>query len=138
MNVKVNFKSAQEIIKERGLDAGGKVQMAFADALLAYGDKRTPKQEGNLMNSAKVQDGGKEIYYPGPYARYLWYGVAMEGKAPRHPVKQPDFDRNPNEEGELQFQGATMRGKYWLKRTWQDDGDKILQEIAELAGGRVK
>lgn len=126
MNVKVNFKSAQEIIKERGLDAGGKVQMAFADALLAYGDKRTPKQEGNLMNSAKVQDGGKEIYYPGPYARYLWYGVAMEGKPPMHETNRP-----------LKFQGE-LRGKKWLKRTWQDDGDKILQEIAELAGGRVK
>lgn len=138
MNIKINLKSAQDIIKERGLDAGGKVQMAFADALLAYGDKRTPKQEGDLINSAEIQDGGKQIYYPGPYVRYLWYGVAMEGKPPKHPVVQPDFDREPSSPGELQFQGATMRGKYWLERTWKDDGDKILQEVAEMAGGRVK
>lgn len=127
MNIKINLKSAQDIIKERGLDAGGKVQMAFADALLAYGDKRTPKQEGNLMNRAMFAlSGGTEIYYPGPYARYLWYGVAMEGKPPMHPTNRP-----------LKFQGK-LRGKEWLKRTWKDDGNKILQEIAEMAGGRVK
>lgn len=128
MNIKINLKSAQDIIKERGLDAGGKVQMAFADALLAYGDKRTPKQEGNLMNRAMFAlSGGTEIYYPGPYARYLWYGVAMEGKTPMHPTNRP-----------LQFQEAPLRGKEWLKRTWKDDGNKILQEIAEKAGGKVK
>lgn len=126
MNIKINLKSAQDIIKERGLDAGGKVQMAFADALLAYGDKRTPKQEGDLINSAEIQDGGKQIYYPSPYARYLWYGVAMEGKPPMHPTNRP-----------LKFQGK-LRGKEWLKRTWKDDGNKILQEIAEKAGGKVK
>lgn len=62
----------------------------------------------------------------------------MKGTPKKEPVIQPDFDRNPNSPGELQFQGATMRGKYWLKRTWQDDGNKILQEVAEMAGGRVK
>lgn len=128
MNIKINLKSAQDIIKERGLDAGGKVQMAFADALLAYGDKRTPKQEGNLMNRAMFAlSGGTEIYYPGPYARYLWYGVAMEGKPPMHQTNRP-----------LQFQEAPLRRKKWLIRTWKDDGNKILQEIAEKAGGKVK
>jgi len=127
MNIKIDFKSAQDIIKERGLEPGGKTQMAFADALLAYGDKRTPKQEGNLINRAMFAlSGGTEIYYPGPYARYLWYGVAMEGKPPMKPTDRP-----------LKFQGE-LRGKEWLTRTWQDDGNKILQEVAEMAGGRVK
>lgn len=126
MNIKIDFKSAQDIIKERGLDPGGKTQMAFADALLAYGEKRTPMQEGDLINEAKIQDGGKQIHYPSPYARYLWYGVAMEGKPPMKPTDRP-----------LKFQGE-LRGKEWLTRTWQDDGNKILQEVAEMAGGRVK
>lgn len=138
MNIKINLKSAEQIIKERGLEPGGKVQLAFADALVAYGDKRTPMQQGFLKASAKVQDGGKRIYYPGPYARYLWYGVVMKGKPPKHTVIQPDFDRDPKEQGELQFQGEPTRGKYWLMRTWQDDGNKILHEIAEMIGGTVK
>lgn len=138
MNIKINLKSAQDIIKERGLDAGGKVQEEFPKKLLSYGNKRTPKQIGNLINSAEIQDEGKQIYYPGPYARYLWYGVVMKGTPKKEPVIQPDFDRNPNSSGELQFQEATIRGKYWLERTWKDDGDKILQEVAEMAGGKVK
>ena len=51
----------------------------------------------------------------------------MEGKPPMHPTNRP-----------LQFQEAPLRGKEWLKRTWKDDGNKILQEIAEKAGGKVK
>ncbi|MCI8629232.1 MAG: hypothetical protein HFE57_06975 [Firmicutes bacterium] len=130
MNVKINLnlKTPEQIIKEKGLEPGGKVQLALADALVAYGDKRTPKQQGILKESAYyLLSGGQEIYYPGPYARYLWYGVAMEGKAPMKPTDRP-----------LQFQEAHTRGKEWLIRTWQDDGNKILHEIAEMIGGKVK
>lgn len=138
MRIKINLKSAEEIIKQKGLEPGGKVQLAFAESLLFYGDKRTPKQEnsllnsaevksGNLINSVEVKSGGREIYYPGPYARYLWYGVAMEGKPPMHPTNRP-----------LQFQESPTRGEKWLIRTWQDDGNKILQELANMVGGKVK
>ena len=50
MNVKINLnlKTPEQIIKEKGLEPGGKVQLALADALVAYGDKRTPKQQGIL------------------------------------------------------------------------------------------
>ena len=69
MNVKINLnlKTPEQIIKEKGLEPGGKVQLALADALVAYGDKRTPKQQGILKESAYyLLSGGQEIYYPGP------------------------------------------------------------------------
>lgn len=126
--MKIKILSADEIIKKRGLQPGGKAQMHFADALLAHGDKRTPKQTGNLMNSAMFAlSGGTEIYYPGPYARYLWYGFAMKGKPPMQPTDKP-----------LQYQEAPTRGKKWLERTWTEDGNKILEEVAKEAGGKVK
>lgn len=125
--MKINLLSANEIIKKRGLQPGGKAQMYFADALLAYGDKRTPKQEGNLIKQAEIQKGGTEIYYPGPYARYLWFGFAMEGKPPMKPTDRP-----------LQYQESTTRGKKWLEKTWTEDGSKILEEVAKEAGGRAK
>lgn len=134
--MKIKILSADEIIKKRGLQPGGKAQMHFADALLAHGDKRTPKQTGNLMNSAMFAlSGGTEIYYPGPYARYLWYGVSVKNG---NPVIPPDPDRDPTEPGELQYQEAPTRGKFWLKRTWTEDGNKILEEVAKEAGGKVK
>ena len=136
--MKINILSADEIIKKRGLQPGGRVQEYFPQRLLFYGEKRTPKQNSDLIQSAKIQNGGREIYYPGPYARYLWHGVAMKGSDKKEPVINPDPDRDPNTPGELQFQEATTRGKFWLERTWTDDGNKILQEVAEEAGGRVK
>lgn len=129
ITAKINIKldTPQDIIQKRGLEPGGRIQMIFADELVARGERRTPMQEGDLINSVKIENGGQEIYYPGPYARYLWYGVAMEGKAPMKPTDRP-----------LQFQEAHTRGKEWLIRTWQDDGNKILHEIAEMIGGKVK
>ncbi len=129
ITAKINIKldTPQYIIQKRGLEAGGRIQMILADELVARGERRTPMQEGDLINSVKIENGGQEIYYPGPYAKYLWYGMVMKGKPPMKPTDRP-----------LQFQGAKLRGKEWLLRTWQDEKTAILQTLARAAGMRVE
>lgn len=128
ITAKINIKldTPQEIIQKRGLEPGGRVQMILADELVARGERRTPRKEGFLINSVNIQNGGQEIYYPGPYARYLWYGKVMKGKAPMQETGRP-----------LQYQG-TLRGKEWLIKTWQDEKTAILQTIAREIGAQVK
>lgn len=128
ITAKINIKldTPQDIIQKKGLEPGGRVQMILADELVARGERRTPRQIGNLINSVHIQNGGQEIYYPGPYARYLWYGKVMKGKAPMQETDRP-----------LQYQG-TLRGKEWLIKTWQDEKTAILQTIAREIGAQVK
>lgn len=130
ITAKINIKldTPQDIIQKKGLEPGGRVQMILADELVARGERRTPKQEDFLINSVRFAlSGGQEIYYPGPYARYLWYGKVMKGKAPMQPTDKP-----------LQYQEAPLRGKEWLIRTWQDEKIAILQTIARETGMKVE
>lgn len=46
-----------------------------------------PLQTGSLQQRSHTEDGGERVVFPGPYARYLYYGKVMvdsaTGKGPR-------------------------------------------------------
>ncbi len=126
MRVNVFLNSARRIAAERGLQPGGRAQMVLANELMRRSIKRTPKQDGYLNNSRRIINEGTALLYDMPYARYLWYGEVMAGKAPKYTTGRP-----------LTYQDSPMRGKEWVLRTMEAEKAEILQAVAQAAGGRA-
>lgn len=127
MQVNVRINTSQNIIQQRGLQPGGRIQMLFAEELLRRSIKRTPKQKGYLIAKGSVISGGTALFYNTPYARYVWYGNVMKGGAPKYTTNKP-----------LTYQESPIRGKKWVLRTMQEEKAEILQAVAKEAGGRAE
>lgn len=127
MEVSVRINAPQTIIEQRGLQPGGRTQMVFANEVLTKSIKRTPKQEGYLIMSGRIVNQATALIYTMPYARYVWYGNVMKGKAPKYTTNKP-----------LTYQESPIRGKKWVLRTMQEEKTEILQLIAQEAGVRTE
>lgn len=62
-------------------------QQWLGDRVLEDCKPLMPLLTGSLQQRSRVEEGGKMVVFPGPYARYLYYGVKMvdsvSGKGPR-------------------------------------------------------
>ena len=122
---RIELNSLQEILKKRNLEERGKLQRFVASEVVRLSDKRVPMVTGTFKRQVKVEDGGKKVVYPGPQARYLYYGKVMVGPAPKRVTDKA-----------LTYNGAPMRGAMWFERTKTDEGEQIISSAAEMAGGR--
>ncbi len=99
----------------------------FVDSeILRLSDPYTPMQSGMLKTSSILGTavGSGEVVWNAPYARYLYYGKVMVGRAPKTVT-----DRD------LTFHGAPKRGAFWFERMKRDKGQQILNKAARIAGG---
>lgn len=122
---RIELNSLQEILKKRNLEEKGRVQRFVASEVVRLSDKRVPMVTGTFKRQVQVEGGGKKVVYPGPQARYLYYGKVMVGPAPKQVTDKP-----------LTYNGAPMRGAMWFERTKTDEGEQIISSAAEMAGGR--
>lgn len=122
---RIELNSLQEIFKKRNLEEKGRVQRFVASEVVRLSDKRVPMVTGTFKRQVQIEDGGKKVVYPGPQARYLYYGKVMVGPAPKQVTDKP-----------LTYNGAPMRGAMWFERTKTDEGEQIISSAAEMAGGR--
>lgn len=100
---------------------------SFVDSeVLRLSEPYTPFQQGMLRNSGIFGTviGSGEVVWNSPYARYLYYGKVMVGRAPKKVIDKS-----------LQFHGAPMRGAFWFERMKRDKGQSILNKAAIIAGG---
>lgn len=85
MKVDVKINSTSKILKDHGLDKNGKVQMFHTQNILRRIQKYMPYRHGDLIKLMIASTNIREpkIVVPGPTAKYLYYGYAMEGTAPK-------------------------------------------------------
>ncbi len=109
------FEFAEQIaLSNRGLQAGGKVQMFIDNEVIRLMDSYTPFRDGDLKAAAQKQTkiGSGEIIQDTPYAKRQYY--------------------NP----QYNFNEAPQRGAQWFERMKADHKDNILRGAAEIAGGK--
>ena len=85
MNVKFNVKtSGLETIDHKFTKLASKSEVFLANEILNDTDPYVPFLTGSLPQRSYVE--GDTVVYPGPYARYLYYGKVMEGPihGPKH------------------------------------------------------
>lgn len=100
-----------KILRERGLEPGGRVQRFIDSECLRLCEAKVPKDTGALIESgiSNTQIGSGEIRYRTPYAR-RWYYMPAE------------------------FQEAPERGNYWFERMKREYKEQILNGARKLAG----
>ncbi|NFI38793.1 capsid protein [Clostridium botulinum] len=109
---RVQIDKTQKILLKRYLNKNGQAQIKFTQEVAKQCNNYVPFLTGRLKDMS-VELKIDKLIYNAPYAAKQYY---------------------TNKGGN---RGA-LRGKYWDKRMWSDKGDKIVQTIADFAGGRSK
>jgi len=116
-NVRVDIDDSQKILLKRYLNKNGKAQVEFTKQVAKYSNNYIPFKTGRLKDMMITIESDR-IIYSAPYAAKQYYtnkGMGKQGTS----------------------QGG-LRGKMWDKRMWINNGDKIVQSIAEFVGGKAK
>ena len=107
--------SMLKILKKRNLEDGGKTQKEFTKEFAKQMDKYVPFDTGR-MKDIDIEIGLDYVKYFAPYSKKQYY--TNEGKG------------HKNKNG--------LRGKFWDKRCWNDNGTEILNKVAKKTGGKAK
>lgn len=116
-NVKVEINPTQQILLKRYLDKNGRAQVEFTKECAKRMNSYVPFKTGRLKDMM-VSIETDRIVFNAPYSKKQYYTNKGMGK-----------------------QGESIggkRGKYWDRRCWIDNGDRIVKSIAEFVGGRSK
>ena len=112
------IKSTEQLLRERGIEKGGKVQKFIDSEVIRCMDPFTPFRNGYLKKSATLGTviGSGLIKYVAPYARSNYYENAGRGT-----------------EG---TQSGGRRGRKWFERMKPVYLGTILDGAAKLAGAK--
>lgn len=116
MDVTLQLKTNDEIIRNHGIGKGDRVQKFIDSEVLRRSDKYTPKQTGEMIRSGTrgTVIGMGKVIYTAPYAKSQYQhnrGRGMQGTA-----------------------RGGLRGRLWFERMKADHKDAILQGAARIAG----
>lgn len=139
--------STQELLQKCNLESGGKVQQVIDKRVMDYCVPYCPFETGHLAQScyAATTIGSGEVIYPGPYARYLYYGEVM---GPNIPIFEDNTGEptgwfsppgKPKHLTGRELKYATDKnpqaGSHWFERMKADHLDDIIQEAQNAANG---
>lgn len=147
--IKANFHwNTTDLLSAHGLNPGGRVQTAIDNAVISYDMLYCPWETGSLAKSPyrASQPGSGKVIYPGPYARYQYYGEVM---GPNIPVFDDSsgvptrFFSPPGQKKhltgrQLQYHTDTnpLAGSFWFERMKADHLQDIIEEAQAVASGK--
>ena len=110
----VKMKSAEQILREHGLEPGGKVQRYIDTEVVRLSDKFAPMRTGILKKALGTVYGSGKVKYNVPYAKNQYYHNAGYGKGGTE-------------------NGGT-RGRLWFERMKAAFGKKLAENVKRIAG----
>lgn len=125
MKVKFTVKtSGLEEIDRKLAQLANEQEVWLANEVLKDTDPYVPMLTGSLSQRAHVE--GNKVVYPGPYARYLYYGKVMKGPkyGPKHATDKDlvyTKQHHPNAQS------------YWFEASKAQNMDKWLRGVKKLA-----
>lgn len=139
-------KTTADMLRKFNLEKGGIVQQVIDKSVIDYSLAYAPWESGVLAKSAygATQIGSGRVIYPGPYARYQYYG---EIYGPNIPVFEDDsgvptrFFSPPGQKKHptgRPLNHATdvnlLAGPFWFERMKADRLQDIIEEARNAAG----
>ena len=132
-----HFGSTEDLLRKRNLEEGGKVQQAIDRSVIRLSIPYVPMRDGVLMQSAytATQIGSGRVVWPGPYARFQYYGMVMttaDGRVwARSGEKKPVVTTRPLNHDKTKHD---LAGPFWVERMKADRGEDIVKEAKSVAG----
>ncbi len=136
--VKIDVSDAATMLKNHGLNPGGRVQAFFTSEIMRKAGPYVPFSAGALKNSARVSEDKCAIIYGGAGGRYAHY--QWEGKLYVDPITKKGAFYSPtygfwsrpgvNKEKtdrDLNYNGAPLRGSRWVERCWINEKENIIK-----------
>lgn len=119
-----------------GLD---RFSQQFAEAQQWLGDRvlecckpYMPHLTGGLEQRSYVDNGGMQVIFPGPYARFQYGGLVMVD-----PITGSPWATNTPKvltDRPLQYSSPTAVD-HWFDAMWADNGEVILSGVKQIGGG---
>lgn len=131
MKVKLELPGANELIKRLGVDPSGEVQTFHTNNVLQRITKYMPYRSGVTikLTIAQTDTNKPEIVTDTPYARVLYYGVAMEGKAPKRATDRPlNYTKNENPQA----------GPFWDRALVANEGAALVADLQAFIDRRKR
>ena len=131
MIVRVDIKPVSQIIQDKGLSPSGDVQRFHTNNVMRRIQKYMPYRTGATikMMIAQTDTAKPEIVLDVPYAKYLYYGKAMDGRAPKR-VTDRDLvytkTKNP------------QAGPFWDRSLAAAEGDAMAEDVQRYLKWRRK
>ena len=148
LHVRIQFNGGQDLLHRCHLEPGGLVQQSIDKSVIDWDRQYCPWESGTLAKSAytATQIGSGRVVYPGPAARYLYYG---EVYGPNIPVFEDNsgeptrFFSPPNQKKHPTGRALTyntdtnpMAGPFWFERMKADHTADIVKEATAVARGK--
>ena len=136
----------EKMLAELNLESGGLVQQTIDKSVIDHDMPYCPWETGTLARSpySVTKIGSGEVVYPGPYARYLYYG---EVYGPNIPIFEDNMEepmgfwsppgRKKQPTGrplEYATDINPLAGSYWFERMKADQLDEIVREAKAVVG----
>lgn len=150
--IKAHFQlHSKDLLLSRGLNKGGVVQQVIDKSVIDFSLPYCPWDTGTLAKSpyAVTTIGSGRVVYPGPYARYQYYG---EVYGPNIPVFEDDsgeptrFFSPPGQKkhptgrsidySKSRAKNGPLAGSFWFERMKADRGKDIVKEATDVARGK--
>lgn len=127
IQVRVKMKPVNTILTRMGVKPDGDVQMFVTNTVNRRITRYMPFRSGALATKLKHIKSATEIEVLGPYARYQYYGKAMEGPAPKVVTDRDlKYDKTKN----------PLAGPFWDRRLMTNEGAQIAAEVRRYVSGR--
>lgn len=131
----LDIKSADFLLRSRGLQPGGPVQKLIDTETMRYMGPYMPRRQAGeleyMMVIATVIGSGR-IDIPGPYANYLHKGILYVSPTTGSAWAKKNEIKVPTSK-ELTYAGAPMRGKKFFDRMKADHKEDIRQAAQAMA-----
>lgn len=143
---KLDLPDPDGLLRQFNLEKGGLVQKVIDKAVIDYCIPYCPFDTGVLASSpySATVIGSGVVVYPGPYARYLYYGEVYgpnipvfedDSGVPTRYFSPPGQKKHPTGR-QLHFKTDQnpLAGAFWFERMKADRIDDILEEARNAAG----
>lgn len=92
-----------------------------------------PIRTGSMQQRSKVNNGGTEIEFPGPYARFQYEGIVMIGEKSGSPWARRGEHKVPTKR-RLNYSSGTATS-HWFDTAKAQHGAFWIEEVKRRAGG---
>ena len=134
---------SQALLEKYGLNRGGRVQQVIDKAVIDWNLKYVPWETGTLGKSAyaATEIGSGRVVYPGPYARYLYYGEVYgpnipvfedDTSEPTRYYSPPGRSKSPTGRSLTYSKDVNpLAGAFWNERMKADHLQDIIEEAKD-------